>query len=170
MRIAPQPALFFAASLVLLTSACVATDEDIRLVEQDIGALRSDVNQLTIQQQNIDANVAQELAAINKRLDSVDQRLTAVETAIDGLSRSDDETDRRISDIDSQLDDRAINWALKHWLTYAVAVVILLIGISIGVWGHRIKVRSASAREAILTDSDEASDSTAGDGGSSVDN
>ena len=48
-----------------------------------------------------------------------------------------------MSEIESRLDERAINRILMMPLTYLVAIAILLSGVVVGVWGHRLKVRKA---------------------------
>ena len=133
--------LLFALSLV--TIAGCASQAQVDRLEEDIRLMKVQVNELSIRQQNIDAGLAESLSATDERVESLDQEQTALETTIADLSQTDDETARRITDIDSQLDDRAINWAIKYWLTYAVAMVILLVGIAIGVWGRRWKERRA---------------------------
>ena len=153
--------LFSTFSLVAIAGC--ASQAQVDRLEEDIRLLRTQVNELSIRQQSIDAGLTESLEATDRRVEALDQRLTALETVTASLSQAADETARRISDIDSQLDDRAINLVLKHWLSYAVAVVILLIGIFIGVWGHRFKVRSELAHEANLRDSDEASDGNGDD-------
>ena len=147
----------------LVAIAGCASQSQVDRLEEDIRLLRTQVNELSIQQQSRDAGLAESLSATDERVEALDQRISTLERVTADLSQAADETARQISDIDSQLDDRAINWVLKHWLTYAAAVVILLIGTFIGVWGHRFKVRSDLAWEANITDSDEASDDNRGD-------
>ena len=159
----PRIILLLFSTLSLVAIAGCASQSQVDRLEQDIRLLRMQVNELSIQQQSIDAGLTESLEATDGRVEALDQRLTGLETVTASLSQVADETAGRISDIDRQLDDRAINWVLKHWLTYVVAVFILLIGIFIGVWGHRLKVQSELARETNLTDSDDTSDGNGGD-------
>ncbi len=163
MKTATNSLLLFAAFVVLFVPLGCDYGTRIDRLEQDSRLLQGRINEQARQRESVDADVAQQLSVINEHQDSTDQRLEELETEVADLSISLEVLRQQISDIDSQLDDRAINWALKYWLTYAVAVVILLIGIFIGVWGHRFKVRSDLAREANLANSDETSDRNGSD-------
>ena len=130
--------LLAVVSVLLITAGCASQSQVDRL-EEDVRLLEIQVKELSIQQQSIDAGLAESISATNARVESLDQRLTAQDMAITDLAQTDDETAGRISEIDSQLDDRTINSLLKHWLTYVATVAVLLTGIFIGIWGVRCK-------------------------------
>ena len=153
---------FAAASVISLTVGCASNDR-VDVLERDIRSVQGQVSQQREQQQLTQADVAQQLTDINERNDSQDQRLAKIEATVSTLSDADRAMEAQIADLNDRLGDRVINLVFKHWLTYAAAVVILLLGIAMGVWGHRFKVRSDLDREANLTDSDEASDGNSDD-------
>ena len=139
--------LLFAAVLVLLATACLATDEDIRLLEQEISLIRSDVNQLTIQQQSIGVDVTQRLSDLDERVNAVDQRLTELEADTSELSESDNDIQARMFEIESRLDERAIYRVLRMPLTYVVVIpafiLVPLISLLIGFRIHNRKYHQA---------------------------
>ena len=144
--------LLFAVLLTLLIAVACASKDSVDRLEIDIRALENQVSQQIIQQQNIDTNVAQRLSAISERMESIDQRLSNLEAVDSALSQSIDdlslqiselenELENRISAIEGKLDDRAINRILANPLSYLVAIAILLLGLSIGVWVSYCRTR-----------------------------
>ncbi len=131
----------FAVAVVLLTTACWAPNDRVDELEEDIRSLQTQVSQQAIQQQSAEADVAQKLSVIDESIHSADQRLSNLETVASELSKSNDDIKSQLSEVESRLDERAINRILVMPLTYAVAIVVLLFGILLGVWGYRWKVQ-----------------------------
>ena len=134
--------LSFAATILLLvTAGCWASDDRVDTLEQDIRVMQAQVSRQVQQQQSVEADVTQRLSDLDERMSAADLRLMELKMVDSELSESDDDIKSRMSEIESRLDERAINRILVMPLTYVVAIMILLIGILIGVWGHRWKVQ-----------------------------
>ena len=134
--------LSFAATILLLvTAGCWASDDRVDTLEQDIRVMQAQVARQVQQQQSVEADVTQRLSDLDERMRAAALRLTELKMVASELSESDYDIRSRMSEIESRLDERAINRILMMPLPYLVAILILLIGILIGFWGHRWKVR-----------------------------
>ena len=134
--------LSFAATILLLvTAGCWASGDRVDTLEQDIRVMQTQVSRQVQQQQSVEADVTQRLSDLDERMSAADRKLMELKTVDSELSESDDDIKSRMSEIESRFDERAINRILVMPLTYVVAIMILLIGILTGVWGHRWKVQ-----------------------------
>ena len=134
--------LSFAATILLLvTAGCWASDDRVDTLEQDIRVMQAQVARQVQQQQSVEADVTQRLSDLDERMRAAALRLTELKMVASELSESDYDIRSRMSEIESRLDERAINRILMMPLPYLVAILILLIGILIGFWGHRWKVQ-----------------------------
>ena len=89
-------------------------------------------------------NIYSWITAFDEETDAIDQRLAGLSEADNQLSMADDQISQQVSELDSRLDERMINRVLATpWQYFAVAFVILLAGICIGVFAGRITSSSA---------------------------
>ena len=147
MTIGIRLTLPLAAVLVLLITAGCASSDRVDTLEQDIRVMQTQVSRQVQQQQSTEASVTEQLAGINESVASIDEKLMELEATASELSDADGEIEAQLSDLQSRLDERAINRVLRMPLTYVVVIpafiLVPLISLLIGFRIHNRKYHQA---------------------------